>query len=580
VESGSYGWACKTEQRPPAQQARNERFTVHFDRGIRSREKTAPARGSRMKLFLLAASVAALIAPSAALADAALSPGLRDHAAANPNAVFRIIVQGDSGSETKALADDVNAVAKADRGHGNGVTRRFLSIDGVSAELTGHQILRLADNQGIATITEDTPVHVTSSLSNDQLWPYSSEVAPLWPTFSNSSLKVPTIAVVDSGIDDRRKDFGNRVMAEVDLTSLPNNSVGDGRGHGTFVASIAAGSARGYAGASPNAKLVSLDVIDDSGMGMTSDVIAAADWVIQNKARYNIRVANFSLTGSAPSTFRFDPLDKAVERLWLSGVVVVAAAGNYADQQPGVMFAPGNDPFVITVGADDVAGTVPVRDDFPAPWSSYGSTLDGFLKPEVSAPGRMLIGAVPSNSTLAQERPDRIVAPGYMAMSGTSFSTALVSGAAANILAMNPRWTPDQVKGALMHTARPLGLGPQFAAGIGEVSAYAAAQATNPPNPNAALNRFLIPNPNGEAIPVFDEATWTTAALSDPAWNAATWTTATWTTATWTTAAWSAATWTTATWTTATWTTATWTTATWTTATWTTATWTTWFDAD
>ena len=56
-------------------------------------------------------------------------------------------------------------------------------------------------------------MHVTSALSNDQLWPYASEVAQLWPTFSNSSLKVPTIAVVDSGIESGRKDFGNRVLA-------------------------------------------------------------------------------------------------------------------------------------------------------------------------------------------------------------------------------------------------------------------------------------------------------------------------------------------------------------------------------
>ena len=215
------------------------------------------------------------------------------------------------------------------------MTRSFLSIDGVSAELTGQQILRLAGKRGIATITEDAPVRVTSQLSNDQLWPYSSEVAQLWPTFSNSSLKVPAIAVVDSGIESRRKDFGNRVLAEVDLSSLPNNSPGDGRGHGTFVASIAAGSAGGYAGVSPNAKLVSIDVIDDSGMGLTSDVIAAADWILENKARYNIRVANFSLAGSTPSSFRFDPLDKAVERLWFSGVVVVAASGNYGDHAAG-----------------------------------------------------------------------------------------------------------------------------------------------------------------------------------------------------------------------------------------------------
>jgi len=542
-------------------------------------------RLSRVKLFLLAASVAAFIAPSAAFAASTLSPGLRAEAEANPGAIFKVIVQGEPSDKSTAIGDDVDAVTKGDRLQGLGVTRLFLSIEGVSAELTGAQILRLASNQGIVAITEDTPVHVTSSLSNDQLWPYSSAVAPLWPTFSNSSLKVPTIAVVDSGIQSGRKDFGNRVLARVNLSSLPNNSAGDGRGHGTFVASIAAGSADEHAGASPNAKLVSLDVIDDSGMGLASDVIAAADWILRNKDQYNIRVANFSLTGSTPSSFRFDPLDKAVERLWFSGIVVVTAAGNDGSQTPGVLFAPANDPFVITVGADDVAGTVSVGDDFPAPWSSYGSTLDGFLKPEVSAPGRMLIGAVPATSTFIQERPDRVVAPGYMAMSGTSFSAALVSGVAADILALHPNWTPDQVKGALMRTARPLSLGQPFAAGIGEISANAAARATNPPNPNAALNRFLIRDPNGGPIPVFDQATWTTAALADPLWNTATWTTATWTTATWTTATWTTATWTTAawsaaTWTTATWTTATWTTATWTTATWTTATWTTAFDAD
>ena len=197
------------------------------------------------------------------------------------------------------------------------------------------------------------------------------------------------------------------------------------------------------------------------------------------------------------------------------------------------------------------------------------------MKPEVSAPGRMLIGAVPQSSTLAQERPDRMVAPGYLTMSGTSFAAAIVSGAAADILALHPGWTPDQVKGALMVSARPLSDDPPSGAGFGEITADGAAKVSDPPNPNLALNRFLIADPHGGPIPVFDEARWTTIAQNDPLWDAATWTTATWTTATWTTATWTTATWTTATWTTATWTTATWTTATWTTATWTTATWTT-----
>src|SRR5205085_4446284 len=98
---------------------------------------------------------------------------------------------------------------------------------------------------------------------------------------------------------------------------------------GTFVAGIAAGSASGYTGAAPSANLVSIDVMDDQGMALTSDVIAAADWIIQNKAAYNIRVANFSLHSTAPASVFWNPLDRAVEKLWFSGVVVVTASGNY-----------------------------------------------------------------------------------------------------------------------------------------------------------------------------------------------------------------------------------------------------------
>ena len=196
------------------------------------------------------------------------------------------------------------------------------------------------------------------------------------------------------------------MLEQVTLTSLPANSPGDGRGHGTFVASIAAGGAGGYLGAAPSAPLVSIDVADDTGKAMTADVIRAADWILANKARLNIRVANFSLHASNPGSFMFDPLNKAVERLWFNDVVVVAAAGNYGELGRGVPFAPGNDPFVITVGASDVAGTLSTRDDFEAPWSAWGYTLDGFAKPELGAPGRYIVGAVSPTATLAIERPE------------------------------------------------------------------------------------------------------------------------------------------------------------------------------
>ena len=150
-----------------------------------------------------------------------------------------------------------------------------------------------------------------------------------------------------------------------------------------------------------------------------------------------------------------DPLDRAVEKLWLNGVVVVAAAGNYAidGAESGVGFAPANDPFVITVGASDTNGTVTPTDDFAAPWSAWGSTQDGFRKPELAAPGRMLNGPVPMDSTMFTSNPSRKVADGYMWMSGTSFAAPIVAGAAATVLSRHPDWTPDQVKGALMVSA-------------------------------------------------------------------------------------------------------------------------------
>ena len=184
----------------------------------------------------------------------------------------------------------------------------------------------------------------------------------------------------------------------MDLTSLPNNSAGDGFGHGTIVAGLAAGPATGIRRRRADAGIVSLDVMDDQGMARTSDVIAAAEWILRNNDQYDIRVANFSLHSSTPTSFRWDPLDKAVEKLWFCGVVVVDSAGNDAKSgQPSRMgFAPANDPFVITVGALDLHNSTSPDRATVAPWSSWGYTYDGFAKPELSAPGRAITGPVPA----------------------------------------------------------------------------------------------------------------------------------------------------------------------------------------
>jgi hypothetical protein len=133
----------------------------------------------------------------------------------------------------------------------------------------------------------------------------------------------------------------------------------------------------------------------------------------------------------------------------------------------------------------------------------------------------------------------------------------MVAGLAADLLAEHPTWTPDQVKGALMLTAAPTAAS-GYSLGVGEVDAAAALAVVDPPNPNAALATFLIPDPAGGPTPVFDAASWGTAAKANPAWAAASWGTASWGTASWGTASWGTASWGTAFWASASWGTASW----------------------
>ena len=277
-------------------------------------------------------------------------------------------------------------------------------MNGVAVQLKAKWILRLAKVPGL-TITPDSPVETTAygngngyGKYSNQLWPYVSGDAALWGSNRHAAPDAPTIAVVDSGLDVSKKDFSGRAYPQVNSSSTTPNAQGDGDGHGTFVAGIAAGGNPGYTGASPSSHILPVRVMDDNGVAMTSDVIAAAQWILANKDTYNIKVANFSLHSAAKTHFYLDPLDQAVEKLWLNGVVVVAAAGNYGTAN-GARAAsstrPANDPFVITVGAVDLGTSASTADDSVAPWSAWGRTEDGFAKPELGAPGRYMIGPVP-----------------------------------------------------------------------------------------------------------------------------------------------------------------------------------------
>ena len=163
-------------------------------------------------------------------------------------------------------------------------------------------------------------------------------------------------------------------------------------------------------------------------------------------------------------------------------MTVVVAAGNYGNENgpSGVPFAPGNDPFVITVGAVDLDGSVRIWNHDVPNWSAYGYTHDGFRKPEIAAAGRFMVGPVPVNASLKAAKPANVLSPTYMRLSGTSFASPIVAGVAAQILARHPGFTPDQVKGALMQTARYIPEAPPGSAGVGEINAMRAAAMTRP----------------------------------------------------------------------------------------------------
>ena len=528
------------------------------NRGGESRSSALWGKGGRGAITALVAMLAisvplaasagkkhARLGGHASLKSTWISPGLMKGAKRHPNTYVRVIIQSTNGELSPALSafTRVNQFADDDRG---GLDRRLSLINGVAATVRASALPRLMKLPNLI-VTPDVPVKL-SDYNSTQLWPYESGASQTWSGLNAlSSWSVPTIAVVDSGIQPGRSDFGYngyRVRASVNFSTLPNNSSGDGRGHGTFVAGIAAGSADGYAGTTPQANLVSLDVMDDSGVARTSDVIAACQWILASKTRYNIRVANFSLHSSLKTNFFRDPLDRAVEKLWFSGVVVVAAAGNYGtgDTPSGVPYSPGNDPFVITVGALDLGGTLARDDDVNAPWSAYGRTLDGFLKPDIAAPGRYMVGPVPSGSTLASERADKLVAPGYIELSGTSFAAPVVAGAAAQILAKHPTFTPDQVKGALMLSAYPLPAAAKDSVGVGELRIGRAWRVDTPPNPNRSLNAFVKPVLD-DTVPAFDSVSWLDTAQASVSWDSVSWADVSWADAAWNVVSWADVSW-------------------------------------
>ncbi|WP_343862799.1 S8 family peptidase, partial [Aliiglaciecola litoralis] len=211
-----------------------------------------------------------------------------------------------------------------------------------------------------------------------------------------------------------------------------------------------------YNGMAPDVYLLSVKAFDGTGSGSYTNVLDGLNYIYQNRARYRIRVVNLSLGADVQSTYWNDPINQAVMRLWDAGVVVVTSAGNSGSDY-GSVTVPGNNPYVISVGAvTDNFTESNFSDDRITTFSSKGPTFEGFVKPEVVAFGGHVRSKMNKGLLTNQNLVEDDLGEDYYQISGTSQAAAVVSGTVALMLQYNPYLTPDDVKCRLMDSASQL----------------------------------------------------------------------------------------------------------------------------
>ena len=329
---------------------------------------------------------------------------------------LKVIVRhrGDSFFNNRALGD----------------VQSFNLISAQAMSLQTNDIEELSDEDDIEYIWADLPVQACLDSSVPSI-----NVPQLWDRgFLGDGIK---LAVIDSGIDPKHPDFAGRIIARQNFIG---GSEDDENGHGTHVASAAAGDGKAsngkYRGVAPAAHLYIAKVLNAAGDGSMSSVMAGIEWAVEQ----GVQVINLSL-GSGVSCNGSDALsmlcDAAVEQ---RGIMVCVAAGNSGPNAQTVG-SPGCAKLVMTVGAS-------TDDNQVASFSSRGPTADGRIKPDVLFPGVAVIAAQAAGTELGD-----VVMPGYVSMQGTSMATPHAAGACCLLLQAKPDLSPQKIKTIFQNTA-------------------------------------------------------------------------------------------------------------------------------
>jgi serine protease AprX len=334
-----------------------------------------------------------------------------------------------------------------------------------------------------------------------------------------------TMAFIDSGFFPH-PDLGERVICHADATS---NRIIEGRRfyeaadyawHGQMTSVIAAGDGRTsngrYRGIASGANLVLVKVSSRKRRIKEPDILRGIEWLVANHRRFNVRILNISVGGDYENHDPYYALYRAVQRLTEEGVVVLVAAGNSGEP---ILVPPASAPHAITIGGYNDQNATD-----PALWlpyaNNYGHAYDGSHKPDVIAPAAWVPSPIMPNTPEAREahwlaqlvdasdeaeikrliwaahqdlgllpasakQPDagvyqtvqerinkhKIIDAHHQHVDGTSVSTPIVASVVAQLLEIEPRLTPTQIRAMLVATAQPIPNRPAVTQGAGRVDA-------------------------------------------------------------------------------------------------------------